>query len=271
MNTPRPPRNRFGTTTFVIVVLGALLAVFPATAVLGLLILLLALVPAIIAYVLTRIGRATDRRRSLASLVLAPVFLIVAAGVVGATAPAPPVTVNGSPAAVGDTTSLAASPSPASSAAPVAAAPVVDAPVLDAPAFDAPAVEATGTTQVPQRALAAAAATAKATASRAVATKAPAAKAPVAKAPASKAAAAAKSSAPTKASASKKPSSSCDSATHYVNSSGSCVLRPTDPGDAPGGASAKCKDGTLSFSQHRSGTCSGHGGVAQWLAAAPKS
>jgi hypothetical protein len=53
--------------------------------------------------------------------------------------------------------------------------------------------------------------------------------------------------------------------THYVNSSGNCVLRPTAPAAAPGGASAKCKDGTLSFSQHRSGTCSGHGGVAQWL------
>jgi resuscitation-promoting factor RpfB len=266
MTTPRPPRNRFGATTFVTIVLGALLAIFPATAVLGLLLLLLALVPAVIAYVLTRTGRATDRRRSLASLVLAPVFLIVAAGVVGANAPATPVTMNGSPAAVGDTNSLAASPTSTPSAAPV-----VDAPVLAAPGLAAPAVEATGTTQVPQRALAAAAATAKATASRSVATKAPVAKAPVAKAPASKTAAAAKSSAPTKSSASQKPSSSCDSATHYINSSGSCVLRPTDPGDAPGGASAKCKDGTLSFSQHRSGTCSRHGGVAQWLAAAPKS
>lgn len=255
MTTPRPPRNRFGTTTFVIVVLGALLAVFPATAVLGFLILLLALVPAIVAYVLTRIGRATDRRRSLASLVLAPVFLIVAVGVVGATAPAPPVTVNGSPAAVGDTTSLAASPPPTSSAAP-----------LVAPVVDAPAVEATSTTRVPQRALAAAATTTKPTAPRSVATKAP-----VAKAPPSKTAAAAKTSVPAKASTTKKPSSSCDSATHYVNSSGSCVLRPTAPAAAPGGASAKCKDGTLSFSQHRSGTCSGHGGVAKWLAGAPSS
>jgi cytoskeletal protein RodZ len=254
MTTPRPPRNRFGTTTFVIIVLGALLAVFPATAVLGLLLLLLALVPAVIAYVLTRTGRATDRRRSLASLVLAPVFLIVAAGVVGANAPATPLTVNESPAAVGDTSSLAASPT-STPGAPVA--PVVDTPVLDAPAFDGPAVEATGTTRVPQRALAAAP-TAKATASRSVATKAPAARAS-----ASKTAAAAKTSAPAKSSATKKPS--CDTSTHYVNSSGNCVLRPTASPPAPGGASAKCKDGTLSFSQHRSGTCSGHGGVAQWL------
>jgi hypothetical protein len=251
MTTPRPPRNRFGTTTFFIIVLGALLAVFPATAVLGLLLLLLALVPAVIAYVLTRTGRATDRRRSLASLVLAPVFLIVAAGVVGANAPATPLTVNESPAAVGDTSSLAASPT-STPGAPVA--PVVDTPVLGAPAFDGPAVEATGTTRVPQRALAAAAPTAKATASRSVATKAPAARA-----------SASKTSAPAKSSATKKPSSSCDTSTHYVNSSGNCVLRPTASPPAPGGASAKCKDGTLSFSQHRSGTCSGHGGVAQWL------
>ena len=32
-----------------------------------------------------------------------------------------------------------------------------------------------------------------------------------------------------------------------------------------GQPTARCKDGTLSYSQHRSGTCSRHGGVAQWL------
>jgi hypothetical protein len=31
------------------------------------------------------------------------------------------------------------------------------------------------------------------------------------------------------------------------------------------GASAKCRDGTYSFSQHRRGTCSHHGGVGVWL------
>src|SRR5215471_7136504 len=36
-------------------------------------------------------------------------------------------------------------------------------------------------------------------------------------------------------------------------------------GSVPAGASAKCSDGTYSFSQHHSGTCSHHGGVAQWL------
>ena len=34
---------------------------------------------------------------------------------------------------------------------------------------------------------------------------------------------------------------------------------------APPGATAKCVDGTYSYSLHHSGTCSHHGGVAQWL------
>lgn len=33
----------------------------------------------------------------------------------------------------------------------------------------------------------------------------------------------------------------------------------------PPGATAVCRDGTYSFSQNRSGTCSYHGGVARWL------
>lgn len=33
----------------------------------------------------------------------------------------------------------------------------------------------------------------------------------------------------------------------------------------PPGATARCRDGTYSFSRHRSGTCSHHGGVAVWL------
>jgi len=28
---------------------------------------------------------------------------------------------------------------------------------------------------------------------------------------------------------------------------------------------ARCKDGSTSYSEHHSGTCSGHGGVAEWL------
>jgi hypothetical protein len=54
---------------------------------------------------------------------------------------------------------------------------------------------------------------------------------------------------------------------HYINKSGSEVHSParSKNGTAPAGASAQCRDGTYSFSQHRSGTCSRHGGVANWL------
>ncbi|WP_273830558.1 DUF3761 domain-containing protein [Serratia bockelmannii] len=31
------------------------------------------------------------------------------------------------------------------------------------------------------------------------------------------------------------------------------------------GATAKCRDDPYSFSQHHRGTCSRHGGVAEWL------
>jgi len=53
----------------------------------------------------------------------------------------------------------------------------------------------------------------------------------------------------------------------YVNSSGQVVHSPAHSisGGVPAGATAKCRDGTYSFSQHHSGTCSHHGGVANWL------
>jgi hypothetical protein len=40
---------------------------------------------------------------------------------------------------------------------------------------------------------------------------------------------------------------------------------PVRASTAPVGATARCRDGTYSFSQHRRGTCSWHGGVAEWL------
>jgi hypothetical protein len=54
---------------------------------------------------------------------------------------------------------------------------------------------------------------------------------------------------------------------NYINKSGREVHSPahSKSGSAPAGASAQCRDGTYSFSQHRSGTCSRHGGVANWL------
>lgn len=54
---------------------------------------------------------------------------------------------------------------------------------------------------------------------------------------------------------------------HYTNSDGNTVHSPAyaTVNAVPAGATAQCKDGTYSFSQHRSGTCSHHGGVAEWL------
>ena len=47
---------------------------------------------------------------------------------------------------------------------------------------------------------------------------------------------------------------------------GSAALLASSASAAPPpGATARCRDGTYSFSQHRSGTCSYHGGVAAWL------
>lgn len=59
-------------------------------------------------------------------------------------------------------------------------------------------------------------------------------------------------------------SSSCGS-DYYRNSRGRCVHRPQYSSSVPSGASARCRDGTYSFSQSRRGTCSHHGGVAAWL------
>jgi uncharacterized protein YraI len=52
----------------------------------------------------------------------------------------------------------------------------------------------------------------------------------------------------------------------YTNTRGNLMSPPVRSSDgAPAGATARCSDGTYSFSQSRSGTCSGHGGVARWL------
>ena len=54
--------------------------------------------------------------------------------------------------------------------------------------------------------------------------------------------------------------------TQYQNVNGSSVHSPSySSSGVPAGALAICRDGTYSFSMHRSGTCSHHGGVAQWL------
>ncbi len=56
-------------------------------------------------------------------------------------------------------------------------------------------------------------------------------------------------------------------ADYYRSSDGSMVHRPTrDAGDY-GHVKAICADGTRSYSHHRQGTCSHHGGVSQWTPA----
>jgi hypothetical protein len=40
--------------------------------------------------------------------------------------------------------------------------------------------------------------------------------------------------------------------------------RVAEPEVDPAGATARCRDGSLSYSAHRRGTCSHHGGVATW-------
>lgn len=54
---------------------------------------------------------------------------------------------------------------------------------------------------------------------------------------------------------------------HYRAKDGTEVHSPAKSvnDQVPAGASAKCRDGSYSFSQHRRGTCSHHGGVSVWL------
>lgn len=61
--------------------------------------------------------------------------------------------------------------------------------------------------------------------------------------------------------------SNLDNHQTYRNRDGATVHSPAHSlsGKVPEGATARCRDGTYSFSRHRSGTCSRHGGVASWL------
>jgi len=243
------PRNGLGAVTFVVAVLGALLAIIPATTPLGALLCLIAIIPAIVSFRRVRKGTATNRGRSVAALVLAPVFFIVAVSIGAATSP--PQTI-GAPVRTPATPPLQQSPPPVGSPPVPAAVPVQAPPALiPAPATaSAVAPAPLAATPVPARASTVAPAPARspiaAHGSAPVASPAPAAAPPIPQAgPAT--------------------GSSCDESTHYVNSDGACVPRPVTASTPPAGATAKCMDGTYSFSQHAQGTCSGHGGIAQRL------
>lgn len=87
MSAPQqPPRNRLGAVTFVIAVLGATLAVIPATVAFGVLLCAIAIIPAIVSFRRVRKGTANNRHQAVAALVLAPVFFIVAVSL----SPSPP-------------------------------------------------------------------------------------------------------------------------------------------------------------------------------------
>lgn len=60
-------------------------------------------------------------------------------------------------------------------------------------------------------------------------------------------------------------SPAANSSDYYTNVSGHQVHRPMHARSVPSGASARCGDGTYSFSEHARGTCSHHGGVSSWL------
>jgi hypothetical protein len=62
-----------------------------------------------------------------------------------------------------------------------------------------------------------------------------------------------------------------DSHAGYINSKGNWVPSPTHTsnGKAPKGATARCADGSYSFSQSHRGTCSHHGGVTEWQPSPP--
>jgi hypothetical protein len=67
-------------------------------------------------------------------------------------------------------------------------------------------------------------------------------------------------------SSSKSSSSKSSSSQKATSSTGSGGDQPAGSVNSnPSGATARCKDGTYSHSKSHSGSCSKHGGVAEWL------
>jgi len=56
-----------------------------------------------------------------------------------------------------------------------------------------------------------------------------------------------------------------DNSNNSGNQSQGTISQGSSSQSNTSGASAVCKDGSLSYSTHNSGTCSYHGGVSQWL------
>lgn len=172
------------------------------------------------------LGRSNKRRRALARAASVLTGLVVGAGALaGCQTPDPVPGISATPSLAVVPSSPSSSSPPPSSPDPSSSSPSVAQPTIETAVRPAPAA----TQQAP----------------------APAPKLSPSAAPAPKK--------PTTANNSSCPAGS------YRNSNGVCVQSPVQAPAPPAGATAKCKDGSYSFSQHRSGTCSGHGGVAQWL------
>jgi hypothetical protein len=150
-----------------------------------------------------------------------------------------------------------AAPAPASAAAAPAAAPAATAPA--AAATPITCKDGTTSTAAGRGACSGHGGVQKASKSKPAADSTAAAPAAAAPPAASAAPAAAPAAAAPAAAA---PAGAAKSST-ASKSAPSAAASNTDPT----GATAKCKDGTYSKSQHHSGTCSGHGGVAEWLTA----
>lgn len=58
--------------------------------------------------------------------------------------------------------------------------------------------------------------------------------------------------------------SSLSNNNYYINVDGDTVHAPAFSDSIPDDASARCRDGSYSFSRNRRGTCSHHGGVSEW-------
>jgi len=75
-------------------------------------------------------------------------------------------------------------------------------------------------------------------------------------------------STPTPAAATKAapaPAASATSAKTSETAADGSAMKSTADSTKSGTPTAKCKDGTMSYSKHHSGSCSHHGGVAQFL------
>lgn len=237
MSPTEPGRSgaRIGTVPFLCVVVFGALTLIPATRPVGTVLLLLLALPALVGWLRAR--RLTDGSRGLtsANAVLCGLLFVVGVALSPSPLPAPPAEISTGTSAsqtVPDTVGV-------DSTQAVAPAPTAVAPAPDGAASTQAVAPAPTAAPVAPRLFVA-----------------PPRQTPSSPAPHSV-------ETPSRT-ATSQPGASCG-ADSYINADGNCVHRPVAAPSAPSGATAQCKDGTYSFSQHRQGTCSGHGGVSHWL------